>query len=311
VVGLTHPLRFGVLTPHTVPWPTLVATWRRIEALGFDSVWLGDHVGVPAVPTLPLLEAWTLLAGLAGQTTRIRLGTLVTNVALRHPALLAKQALTVDHLSHGRLELGLGTGYYAEEHHWLGPDFPPPAARIARLGEVVEAVDLLLRQEVTSYHGQYVRLNAAPVAPRPVQHPRPPLTIAAHAPAALTVAARYAETWTSLGGFGVSGKVAWEQTRRRSALVDDACLAQGRDPRTLRRSFLGGFAGDAPFDSLDAFVDFVGRYRELGISEFIVYWLPDDLDAQPRYGAMRGRWADWEMLERVAADELPRLRAQD
>src|SRR5215218_8785056 len=173
-------LTFGIQTIPNKTWPELVDIWQRVESLGFDSVWLPDHV----VPTfrrdLPLMEAWTLLAGLATVTSRIRVGVLVSCNTFRHPALLAKQATTVDHVSGGRLELGLGTGWVEFEHHLFGLRYPDDAERVARFREAVEVVDLLLRNDVTSFDGAHYRLRDAPFRPAPVQRPRPPLTLAAH-----------------------------------------------------------------------------------------------------------------------------------
>ena len=107
---MNRQIRFGIFTAQNAPWEKMVERWRYIEELGFDSVWIGDHFVAFDEPRSPWFEAWTLLAGLATQTTHIRFGPLVTPIPFRNPAFLARQAVTIDHLSHGRLELGLGTG---------------------------------------------------------------------------------------------------------------------------------------------------------------------------------------------------------
>src|SRR6266498_4001116 len=140
-----RPPAFGIQTIPNRPYPDLVARWRDCEALGFDSIWLPDHFVPTFRPDLPLFEAWTLLAGLTTVTSRVRIGVLVSCNTFRHPALLAKQATTVDHVSGGRLELGLGAGWYVPEHEMLGIDFSGPAERVARFREAVEIVDRLLR----------------------------------------------------------------------------------------------------------------------------------------------------------------------
>src|SRR5438045_6611008 len=126
---------------------------ETFDDLGFHSVWDCDHFVQPSRPTGPYFEAWTLLAGLAAVTSRIRIGVLVSSNTFRHPALLAKQAVTVDHLSNGRLELGLGAGWFEAEHRMFGIDFPDPAERVARFREAVEVIDQLLRNDETTYHG--------------------------------------------------------------------------------------------------------------------------------------------------------------
>ena len=160
-------LRFGIVTDQNQPWLELVERWQLFERLGFDSAWDCDHFVQPSRPTGPYYEAWTLLAGLAARTERIRIGVLVTSNTFRHPALLAKQAATVDHLSNGRLDLGLGAGWYEPEHHMFGLEFPGPAELVGRFREAVEIVDSALRQDTTTYAGQYYEVREAPFRPAP------------------------------------------------------------------------------------------------------------------------------------------------
>src|SRR5690349_22940282 len=120
-------MRFGIVTDQNLPWPTLVERWQLFDQLGFDSAWDCDHLIQPSRPTGPYFEAWTLLAALAALTTRIRIGVLVSCNTFRHPYLLAKEASTVDHVSGGRLEFGLGAGWFEPEHRMLGLALPEPA----------------------------------------------------------------------------------------------------------------------------------------------------------------------------------------
>ena len=281
-------LRFGICTDQNLPWPTLVERWQYFEALGFDSVWDCDHYIQPSRPTGPYFEGWTLLAGLAARTERIRVGVLVSSNTFRHPALLAKEAVTVDHISNGRLELGLGAGWYVPEHEKFGLDFPGPAELVGRFREAVEIVDRLLRNEVTSYEGRYYQLRDAPFRPGPVQRPRPPLTIGAKGPRMLEIVARYADAWNS------SGTV--EEVGARNRVLDEKCAAIGRDPAEIVRSLYGWAAimPDDPWESVEAFQEVIGRYREAGIEEFIIDQPPD---------------AQLGVLERVATDVIPALRA--
>lgn len=281
-------ISFGIQTIPNRPWAELVDIWQRVEALGFDSVWLPDHF----VPTfrrdLPLMEAWTLLAGLATVTDRIRLGVLVSCNTFRHPALLAKEAVTVDHISRGRLEFGIGTGWVEFEHEMFGIPYPDAPQRVAMYGEAVQIVDSLLRNELTTFHGDYYRLNEAPFRPGPVQQPRPPLTLAAHSPRMLRLIAPYADRWNSMGSVA--------EMKERGARLDEACVAIGRDPKAIVRSLLHVPAimpDEHPWESIDAFVDYTGRFAEAGVNEFI---LQPPLDG------------NWEIVERIAHDAIPTLR---
>jgi F420-dependent oxidoreductase-like protein len=280
-------LGFGICTDQNQPWETLAQRWRLFEELGFDSVWDCDHFQQPSRPQGPYFEGWTLLAALAAETSRIRIGVLVTSNTFRHPALLAKEAVTVDHVSGGRLEIGIGAGWYVPEHEAFGLDFPPPAELVARFREAVEVVDLLLRQDVTTYEGQYYQLKNAPFRPGPVQKPRPPLTLGAHGPKMLRIVAEYGDRWNSHGSV--------EEMRQRNAILDEHCAAIGRDPAAIIRSLYGWstLLPTDPWQSVEAFQHVVGSYREIGIAEFIIDAPRDDQLA---------------VLERVAADVIPGLR---
>ncbi|CAA9542278.1 MAG: hypothetical protein AVDCRST_MAG19-1644 [uncultured Thermomicrobiales bacterium] len=285
---MPQPLRFGIVRNQNLPWETLVRHWLTFEALGFDSVWNCDHFQRPSRPDDPYLEGWTSLAALAALTHRVRIGTLVTSNTFRHPALLAKQAVTVDHVSNGRLEIGLGTGWYAPEHDRFGLPFPPPAELVGRFREAVELIDRLFRQDVTSFEGRYYRVTDAPFRPASLQRPRPPLTLGAHGPQMLKIVARYADRWNSYG--------TEDEIRDRVRLLDEQCAVVGRDPGVIIRSLYGWTLklGVDPWDSADAFQDIVGRYREVGIDEFLM-----EAPHEEQFGVM----------ERIAADVLPKLRA--
>src|SRR5689334_23280840 len=188
---MSRELRFGICTDQNLPFATLVERWQYFESVGFDSLWDCDHFNQPSSPDGPYFEGWTLLAALAARTERIRIGVLVSSNTFRHPALLAQQAVTLDHVSNGRLDVGLGAGWFVLEHERFGIDFPPPAERVRRFREAVQIVDSLLRDEATSFEGRYYRLRDASVRPRPVQRPRPPLTLGAHRTRMLRICAEY------------------------------------------------------------------------------------------------------------------------
>ena len=295
-------LRFGVVTAQLdVSWKKMVERWRYIERLGFDSVWLADEFVYFTQPTMPWFEAWTLLAALATQTSRIRIGTLVTATPFRNPAFLARQALTVDHLSNGRLELGLGPGVSGGDdpsYSMAGIEDWAPPERVARFREAVEIVDQLLLNEVSTYQGLFYQVKDAVMQPKPIQKPRPPITISANGPRTIKIATDLADTWNSLWGPGWSREEMLVVTRERSGLIDGYCTEAGRDPLTLRRSLLVFHDDvDTVYPSVDAFEDDVRHFREVGIDEFILMF-PSREDHLP-------------VFERIASDAIPKLKAEE
>lgn len=284
---------FGICTDQNQPFEDLASRWQMFEELGFDSVWDCDHFNQPSQPTGPYFEGWTLLSALATYTQRIRIGVLVTSNTFRHPALLAQQATTVDHVSGGRLELGLGAGWFAAEHQRLGLAFPEPAERVSMFREAVAVIDSLLRNDSTTFAGEHYQLNDAYVRPKPVQQPRPPITLGAHRSRMLRICAEYADAWNSFGSVA--------EIAERNRILDSHCADIGRDPLEIRRSFYGWASNLAaqglpdPWSSVDAFEEVVGVYLEAGINEFIMD------QPGPHQQAV---------LERVAAETIPRLRAQ-
>jgi alkanesulfonate monooxygenase SsuD/methylene tetrahydromethanopterin reductase-like flavin-dependent oxidoreductase (luciferase family) len=297
---MARDFKFGILTLQHLPWPAEVQRWRLIEDLGFDSVWLADHFVNYMQPAAPWFESWTLLAALANQTSRIRIGTLVSSIPLRNPAVLARQALTVDHISQGRLELGVGAGASGAidpVYTMIGIEDWSPADRVARFRETMEILDQCLRNRVTSYDGRYYQLKDVSMAPPPVQRPRPPITIGAMGPHMLKIAAQYADTWNSFGDeeWGAPPERIVENTRRRNALLDRYCREIGREPNSLRRSLLM-FGSDAAtvFRSPKDFEAVVDRYAAVGITELIFYY-PHTDQLLPTF-------------KEIATDVMPTLR---
>src|SRR5438552_3535318 len=208
---MIQTLRFGIITLQNAPWPTMVERWQHIESLNFDSLWVADHFANSYVPEQAWYDGWTLLAGLATQTTRIRLGALVTNFPLHNPAILARRAMTLDHISGGRLNMGLGTGLPGDvSYQMTGIEDYAPQERVARFREVVEIIDAMMCNETTTYEGKYYQIKGARGNPTLIQQPRPPFTIAALGPAMLRIAARYADTWNTYPGPRVEPKDALE-----------------------------------------------------------------------------------------------------
>ena len=302
-----RPLRFGLLYLQSAPWADLLGRIRRGEEMGFDSLWVGDHM-TGQYPGLISFEAWTLLATMAVTTSRARIGALVTPITFRHPALLAMSATTVDHASGGRLEIGLGIGGAPVDNSIVGLADQLGAERVARLEEQVDLLDRLLQGGTVRDHTGFYPTSGAMVEP-PVQRPRPPIVIAADGPRLIDLAARRADAWNTLGGQpmrgtnagGASLEDAVTATRRRVALLEEACERAGRDPSSLRRTLLAYRVDPELFLSADAFTDYVGRYRELGIDEFIFYW-PFHQQTFARVPAYE------DGLERMAATVLPSMR---
>ena len=299
---MSHPLRFHVLLLPNVGWAELKARAVRLEALGFEVAALADHFVDWTNPVVPWFEAWTALAAIAEATSTIRLATVVSQIPLRHPAMLARQALTLDHVSHGRIELGLGTGLTIDPSYAMAglPNWDN-AERVDRFGEYVELVSALLAQEVTTYAGRYYGVNGAVMNPRPVQTPRPPLLIAALGPRMMRHAARHADIWNSLS-FRPTFAEQLAETRARCAAIDEACAGIGRDPATLRRSYTmfdpqARYKGGAIdyYESAERLTDQVSRVAELGISDVGLYY---PLDPGQRAA-----------FETIAGETLPRLRA--
>jgi alkanesulfonate monooxygenase SsuD/methylene tetrahydromethanopterin reductase-like flavin-dependent oxidoreductase (luciferase family) len=280
-------VRIGIATGQNQPWETMVERWRLYETMGFDSLWDFDHFTQPSQPEAPFYDGWTLLAALAASTQRVRLGVLVTCNTFRHPSLVAKIAVTVDHISRGRLDLGLGAGNYEPEHRMFGLDFPPTGERVSRFGEAVELIDLLLRNDVTTWKGRHYRVEEAKFRPRPLQHPRPPLVIGARKPRMLRVCAQHGDVWNA----GVSSD---SEVAEMTVLLAEQCTAVGRDLAEIRRSvyYMTSLLKPDPWSSVGAFEEVLGRYREVGIDEFIV-------DPAPR--------EQIAVMERIAG-ELPKLR---
>ncbi len=195
-----HELRFGLMTPTDgARYEDIVRAWREAETLGWDSAWLNDHfMPVFGDPDRNQYDAWTLLAALATQTERIRIGVLVTGNTYRNPALLAKMAATVDEISRGRLDLGIGAGWYRKEHFAYGFHFGTERERAERLAEALQVLNLLWGEKHPTFRGKYYTLYQAPFAPRGVQSPRVPIIVGGQGKKRIVpLVARYADGWNA------------------------------------------------------------------------------------------------------------------
>ncbi len=275
-----HPVRVGLKFAQIgVSLQAMRDVWRAADDAGFDHLWLMDHF-LPLTRSAtgwyqhdvndPVFEAWTALAAMAERTSRIRIGINVTGNLYRHPAVLAKMATTVDHLSGGRLEMGIGAAWAEREFASLGIPMPPRGERIERLDEACEVLKLLWTSDVADYDGRYYHLRGAISQPKPVQRPHPPLWIGGSGERkTLRVAARHADVW-NIPGAGP------DEAARLSAVLDGHCQAIGRDPAEIRRSVGVRFHPDAPERTLATAQAMVER----GFTELLVSVIGDGAPAQ-------------------------------
>lgn len=267
-------LRIGVWTSQSIPWETIREQWQTIEGLGFDCAGAVDHF----MPTagdedVDFLEGWTLVTALAAQTPRLNVTILVSGNTYRNPVLLAKQAVTLDHVTGGRVILGLGAGWYVREHEAFGFDLPPAGVRVDMISEAIGVIRALMAEQRTTFNGQHYQLNDAPFQPKPVQEGGLPIMVGAQKSRMLRVVAEQADIWNvnhnpqKMAEFG--------------AILDKHCAAIGRDPASIRRS---GFAFDRvlgydAFADIDTFRHTLQEYIRAGASE-VYFKFPEGAGAK-------------------------------
>lgn len=261
-------MRFGLdIAQQRMPWDEVVRRVKLAEDLGFDGAWGFDHFQ-PMYGEGPgeIFEGMTTLAALAGVTSRIRLGLLVTGATYRHPSVFAAQALTIDHASHGRLELSLGAAWFDKEHHELGIPFPSTGDRFDLLEDTLEIVTRLFTGEVVDYDGKQVSLRQASLQPPPVQRPHPPIWIGGNGPRrTLPLVARYADVWHT---WGTPNSV-----KESNARIDELAAAAGRDPSAIKR------ASSLSLDDLDTARKHASKWVDAGYDYLVCGW-PGAGDAQ-------------------------------
>jgi alkanesulfonate monooxygenase SsuD/methylene tetrahydromethanopterin reductase-like flavin-dependent oxidoreductase (luciferase family) len=254
-------MRLGIdVAQQRLEFGEIVDRVRFGEELGFDGAWGFDHFR-PMYGRGPgnCFEGMTTLAALAGRTNRIRLGLLVAGVTYRHPSILAAEAVTIDHASNGRLELGVGAAWYEAEHRQLGLDFPPVGERFDRLEDQLEIFVRLFTGDVVSYQGNQVSLDEAQLLPMPVQRPGPPIWIGGSGPKrTLPLVAKFGDMWhtDTLADYG-----------QLSARVDDLATAAGRDPTAIGRA--ASLSLSAPWDEVRRNAE---TRRNLGIDYLVCSW---------------------------------------
>jgi F420-dependent oxidoreductase-like protein len=272
-------MRFGLdVAQHQLTFDEIVARAKLAEDAGLDGIWLFDHFkALYADPHGPSLEAWTLLAGLARETSRVRLGTLVTGMTYRHPSVLATEVVTVDHLSGGRVECAVGAAWNEPEHRELGIAFPSVGERLDRLEEGVQILGKLFTEDDVTFEGAHYRLEHATYNPKPVQRPHPPIWIGGTGrKRTLPLAGRYADAW-----HGWADDAA--EMAEMMAIVDRAAEAAGRDPSSILRA--SSLSISEPWDEVRSAYAWM---RDVGIGYLVIEW--------PGEGRPRVE----EFLERVA-----------
>jgi F420-dependent oxidoreductase-like protein len=286
---MAHPLRFGLkASGQWISIEQLRSVWRTADEGGFDHVWDFDHLASigPNGPDGPIYEGWALQAAMAEATKRVRIGCMVSGNTYRNPVVLAKLAVTVDHLSGGRLEFGIGAAWAEVEHEMYGIEGLDH--RVGRLSESLQIIKSLFTNERTDFEGRYYHFKDAIANPKPIQKPHPPIWIGASGESTLRLTARHADVWNISGGDAAAVK-------QLIGKFEAACDAVGRKASDVRFSIQ--FGSDR-FDR-EQLLDVSGQYYELGVTEQVVYLRGDRPDRLAEQIA--GVLPDLRKLERVAS----------
>jgi F420-dependent oxidoreductase-like protein len=268
-------MRYGLKLSQNATIGQYRAVWRIADEAGFDHCWCMDHFATLGPrDDGDIFEAWTLLAGMAVATSRTRVGCAVTGNTYRHPGVLAKAAVTVDHLSAGRLEFGIGAGWAENEHTMLGLPFATAGDRADWLEEACQIIVSLWTEERTSFTGTHYRLTGAIAEPKPVQRPHPPIWIGGSGRRrTLRIAARYADVWNAAGGSP-------DEVAELSGVLDRHCAEVGRDPAEIRRS-VQLRTPEAASDLLPL----TESYAKAGVTEILLILTGDNPVAQAEQAA--------------------------
>lgn len=232
-MAVRTPLHFGIKTaPQHTTYEEMLRIWQEADGIpSIEHAWLFDHfVPIAGDVTGPCLEGWTLLSAFAALTQRLRIGLMVTGNTYRHPAVLANIGATLDVISHGRLDFGIGAGWNELEHSSYGIPLYATGERIRRMGEACELIRLLWTEKTTDFDGKYYQLKGAYCEPKPVQKPYPPFVIGGGGEQlTLRMVAKYADVWNFVGG-------PVDSFIHKNEVLDGHCATVGRDPATIARS---------------------------------------------------------------------------
>jgi alkanesulfonate monooxygenase SsuD/methylene tetrahydromethanopterin reductase-like flavin-dependent oxidoreductase (luciferase family) len=269
-------VRVGLLIVPELPWAQAREVWRHAEELGFDHAWTYDHLAWRSLRDSSWFAAVPTLTAAATATSRIRLGTLVASPNFRHPVPLAKELVTLDHVSDGRFTFGVGAGAYGWDATMLGQAVLSATDRTDRFAEFVELMDRLLRNPETSFDGRFYVADGARTIPGCVQQPRIPFAMAATGTRGMSLAVRLAETWVTTGEGALAGPAPIDESvnavRLQMVRVEEACTTAGRDLASLDRLVVTGPLLAAGLESVEAFRDAAGRYVEAGVTDIVVHW---------------------------------------
>jgi alkanesulfonate monooxygenase SsuD/methylene tetrahydromethanopterin reductase-like flavin-dependent oxidoreductase (luciferase family) len=258
---MTQPLRVGIKLSQDAPIESYRAVWQIADEARFDHCWAMDHLASigQVGEERPIFDGWELLAAMAVATSHVRIGLLVTGITYRNPALLAKIATTVDHLSGGRLEFGIGAAWATNEHEMYG--ISGLDHRVGLFSEGLQIIRSLWTQERTDFSGRYYTMKNAVANPKPLQKPYPPIWVGSGGPAMLRLTARHADVWNASGPAGRDVAAAVAASRQ----LDEACVAIDRDPAAIRRTVQLGAGSDAA-----ELLERIHGYAQAGFSEVIV-----------------------------------------
>lgn len=255
---MEHPVTFGIVTgQHHLTFDQVRSQWQLAEELGFDNLYLFDHfTGLYNSEDGPCLEASTLLAGLAMSTSKAKIGVMVYGNTHRHPAILAKEIVTIDHLSGGRAVLGIGAGWNENEHRWYGLYLPTPGRRVRQFDEAMTVINGLMTEDRFSFDGEFYQLDDAPFQPKPVDG-HIPVLIGGKKPKMLRVVAKHADIWD--GGGRIPDRAERVEELKR------ACDEVGRDFDSIVQSQGFGASGLLDVENLDTLLT---THLEAGVRHF-------------------------------------------
>lgn len=295
-------MEIGVAQRPVDPWPETVERAGQLEAMGFDHLWLYDHLSWRHYRDHPWHATMPWLTGLAATTSTIRLGTMVASATLRHPLMLAKEAMSLDHVSNGRLILGVGAGGTGWDATVYGDRPLSPGERAGRLDEYVRVLDGLLRGELTDHQGPWYTVDGGRMLPGCVQRPRVPLAVASGGPRTTALAAELADTWITVGDTtnrAVTLDDFVDAVTEQSRWLDEGCARAERDPADVERLAFISSTFPAPMASLDAFVQLAEALEAIGFGAVVIHDHRSD-DPDLDFGA--------ELVEAIADWHLARQR---